>query len=65
MVLLQHLQGLHLFTPVESLPQLIFGFGDVSVVGVEVFLKDDLRRNMTVWVCESDAPDLRVIVRFG
>lgn len=44
---------------------MVFGFGEVVIVGVEIFLENDLVGNVVGWVGKGYILDFRVIMVFG
>ncbi|KAG7149594.1 hypothetical protein HYQ46_001489 [Verticillium longisporum] len=52
------LEGLRLRSPRQGLGELVNGLGDVTVIGVQVLLEDDLRGDMALGIGKGDAPDL-------
>ena len=62
---IQKIERFGFLAPFESLDQLVFGFVEVTIVGIEVLLEDNLRRDVGIWISKFDSPDLTVAVRLG
>jgi len=62
---LQQLQRLDLCTPLQSLGELVLCFGEITVIRIQVLLKDDLTGNMSLGIGKLDAPDLCMTIGLG